>query len=350
MRRSQFLAGSGSALIAGSALGLAVPPLAALAQPGGSNWIDVHHHALPPFYFQDAAGPLAAQTQGRAPAAVAAWTPDQSLAAMHDQGIATAVLSISTPGVWFGDNAAARSLARRCNDYMTGLAQKYPQRFGVFAALPMPDVDGSLAEISYALDQIKADGIGLMSSYDNRWLGDPAFNPVWEELDRRKAVVYVHPTAPGCCRNIQPGIVAPMVEFVFDTTRTIVSLLYSGTLMRHPNIKFIFSHSGGTLPMLAGRIDDVGHQTRPDFAAVIPQGSVQAAIQRLYFDVANSMYPSSYAALRASMPLSQILFGTDYPFQPIDGTRPGVEKLVSAADRPAIARANAARLFPRFTG
>ena len=323
MDRSRFLAAAGGAALAGTILPLAAP-LRASAQSAGI--IDVHHHALPPFYFQAAAGPLQAQTQGRAPAAVGTWTPEQSLAAMHEQGIATAILSISTPGVWFGDNAAARELARRCNVYMAGVVRANPQRFGVFAALPLPDVDGALAEIAYALDELKADGVGIMTSYENRWLGDPAFNPVWEELNRRQAVVYVHPTAPGCCRNIQPGIVAPMVEFVFDTTRTIVSLLYSGALVRYPNIKFIFSHSGGTLPMIAGRIDDVGRQTRPDFAAVIPQGNVEAAISRLYFDIANSMYAPSYAALRASIPLSQyrLRFGlpvsTDRRYAPRHGS------------------------------
>ncbi len=343
MKRGQFFGGFASL----SAAAAAARCGCAIAAPD-SKFIDVHHHALPPFYFEAAAAPLQAQTQGHAPPDVMTWTPDRSLAAMDSQGIASAILSISTPGVWFGDNTAARGLAHRCNDYMAGLARAHPRRFGVFAAVPLPDVDGTLAEIAYALDDLKTDGIGLMTSYDDRWLGHPSFVPVLEELNRRRAVVYVHPTAAGCCRNIQPGIVAPMVEFVFDTTRTIVSLLYSGALTRFPNIKFIFSHSGGTIPMLSGRIDDVGMQTRPDFNTLMP-GGVQALVSRLYFDVANSMYPGSYAALRATMPLSQIFFGTDYPFQSIDGTAPGVDKLVtSPAEHVAIARGNAARLFPRF--
>lgn len=312
------------------------------------DFIDVHHHAVPPFYFSAAATALHAQTQGHAPPTVRTWTPAQSLEAMQQEGIATSVLSISTPGVWFGDTAAAVTLARQCNDYMAEVARANPGRFGVFAAVPLPDIDGTLAEIAYALDELKADGIGFLSSYGDRWLGDPAFVPVLEELNRRKTVVYVHPTAPACCSNIQPGIVAPMLEFVFDTTRTIASLLFAGALLRFPEIQFIFSHSGGTLPMLSGRIAAIAMRTCPDYATLVPDG-FEDAIARLYFDVATSMYPASYASLRAVMPLSQILLGTDYPFQPIPGTTKGFNSLVtSAGERSAITRDNALRLFPQF--
>jgi predicted TIM-barrel fold metal-dependent hydrolase len=312
------------------------------------NWIDVHHHIVPPFYMEEAGDFLRAQSAGRILPSVAAWTPQASLDAMDAQGIATAILSISTPGIWFGDAAKATSLARRCNDYAAGLVRTHPGRFGLFAALPLPNVEASLAEISYAFDTLHADGIGLLTSYGDVWPGDPRFTPVLEELNRRRAVVYFHPTAPTCCRNLVPGVAQPMLEFVFDTTRAIASLLLSGALARYPNIRFIFSHAGGTVPMLAGRIEDVAGQTRPDLGKIAPRG-VRPALQDLYFDLANSIYPSSWAATRALMPLSHLLIGSDFPFQPIDATERGLRALkISESDQRRIGRENALALFPRL--
>jgi predicted TIM-barrel fold metal-dependent hydrolase len=312
------------------------------------GWIDVHHHIVPPFYLEEAGAALRAQGGGKILPSVAAWTPQGSLAAMDSQGIQTAMLSISTPGIWFQDAAQAASLARRCNEYAADLVRTHAQRFGLFAALPLPDVAASLAEIAYAFDVLRADGIGLMTSYGDIWPGDPRLAPVLEELNRRKAVVYFHPTAPNCCRNLVPGIAQPMLEFVFDTTRTIASLLLGGAFARYPDIRFIFSHAGGTIPMLAGRIEDVARQTRPDLSAVAPKG-VQGHLRELYFDLANSLYPSSWAATRQLIPLSQLLLGSDFPFQPIAASEAGFRSLgISPAEQRAIGRTNALKLFPQI--
>src|SRR6267143_2576335 len=205
--------------------------------------IDVHHHHTPPPY-------LAAITAQNIPGPVRDWTPEKSIADMDKAGVATAMTSITTPAMRFLDDAGARRLARECNDYSAKLAADSKGRFGMFAAMPMPYVEATLQEIAYALDTLKADGIGLLTSYGDKWLGDPAFAPVMDELDRRRAVVYVHPTAPDCCRNLLPGVPDWVIEFPADTTRTITSLLFSGTVARCRNIRFIFAHIGGILPLV----------------------------------------------------------------------------------------------------
>lgn len=214
--------------------------------------IDVYHHIFPPAFL------VAARDAFSAPASrarlVSEWTAQKALAQMDDNGVATAIVSITNPGIWFGDVQAARSLARNCNEYAAQLVRDYPGRFGFFAAVPLPDTEGSLREIGYALDTLKADGIGLMTSYGDKWPGDVAYARVFDELNRRKAVVYFHPTAPNCCQNLVADVPGALTEFPHDTTRAITSLLYSGSFARFRDIPFIFSHAGGTIPMLAGRI------------------------------------------------------------------------------------------------
>jgi 6-methylsalicylate decarboxylase len=186
------------------------------------------------------------------------WTPHKALAEMDANSVATAIVSITSPGIWFGDVQAGRTLARKCNEYMAQLVSDYPGRFGFFAAVPLPDTEGSLQEITYALDTLKADGIGLMTNYGDKWPGDPAYAAVFDELNRRRAVVFVHPAAPNCCKNLVPHVPTAFTEFPYDTTRAVTSLLYSGSLARLRDIHFIFCHAGGTIPMLAGRIAELG--------------------------------------------------------------------------------------------
>lgn len=259
---------------------------------------------------------------------------------MDKNGVATAILSITTPGIWFGDAQAARTLARKCNDYAAQMVRDNPARFGFFAAIPLPDTEGSLREIEYALDVLKADGIGLMTSYGDKWAGDTAFAPVLEELNRRKAVVYFHPTAPNCCRDLMSDVPASLIEYPHDTTRAITSLLYSGSFARLRNVRFVFSHAGGTIPMLAGRISQLGKK--------VPNG-VEYELKRLYYEIANSANRSTMAALTNLVPTSQIMFGTDYPFVPIDITAGGMKTLkLSAQELRAIGRDNALALLPRL--
>src|SRR5580693_4721094 len=336
-----------------AALGVSafVPGAALIAQASGattkSRLIDVHHHILPPVYLAEARDRLIAQQQGYLPARILQWSPQNALAEMDQNGVATSIVSISTPGIWFGDAQPARTLARKCNEYAAQLVKDYPGRFGFFASAPLPDTEGSLREIAYALDVLKADGIILLTSYGDKWPGDPAYVPVFDELNRRKALVYFHPAAPNCCRNLMPNIPPVFTEVPQDTTRAITSLLFSGSFARFRGIRFIFSHAGGTIPMLAGRLSYYSAEMK-DLVDKMPNG-IEFELRRLYYDIASSGNPPSMAALMKLVPTSQVLFGADYPFVRIAETVSGMTQVgLSAADLQAIGRDNALALLPRF--
>ena len=308
--------------------------------------IDVHHHILPPDYVEivgdDRIGPLI--LAGRTPE----WTPEMSIEAMDRNGIATAVTSISAPGLWFGDSEETIKLCRHCNEYASEIARAHPGRFGVFASLPLPDVEASLAEIDYALDTLKADGIGLLTSYGDRYPGDPAFAPVFDELDRRGAVVYFHPTNAPCSQCL-PEIPAATLDFPFDTTRAIVSLLFGGTFARCQNIRFIFSHAGGAAPYLAERIARLA--ARPGFKEKVPNGVVPE-LQRLYYDTALSANWLAFRSLFELVAPEHVLFGSDYPFAPEATMTATVKGLIDMGLEDdvlrGIERDNALRLFPHM--
>lgn len=334
--------------------GLAASPALLSGSPGSPQQadatlrgrrIDVHHHLLPPPYVASVGDALRRQAPDFA-FVLDQWSPARSIEQMNANGVASAITSLSTPGVFLGNVPAARTLARACNDYAAGMARDYPGRFGLFATLPMPDVEGSLTEIAYAMDTLKADGIGFLSDYGDKWLGDPAFAPLFDELNRRKAVVFVHPSIANCCRTLLPNVPPAVVEFVFDTTRTIVSLLFSGTFARCPDIKFIFPQAGGTLPMISDRI--VNNFKATPGAAKLPDDPM-VELQRLYFDVAGSTSAPSLGSLLAFTKPDHVMFGTDYPFIPIAKTADGFDKAgLAARDQAAINRTTAARLLPRF--
>jgi 6-methylsalicylate decarboxylase len=267
--------------------------------------IDIHHHLFPPQYSE------AIVKLGQPPSP--AWTPATSIEEMDKSGIAVAILSLSPPNVIFPDAEMARRLARYVNEYAAQMREAYSGRFGLFAVLPLTDVDQSLKEIEYALDTLKADGIGLMTSYGDRWLGDAAFAPVWEELNRRKAVVYTHPHSPDCCANLKVGVPAADIEWATDTTRTIASLLFSGTAARYPEVRWIFSHGGGTMPFLLSRFQ-YDEKTRKDRETVLPHGLMHE-LTKFYYDTAQANHPGALAALLKIAPPAQILFGTDYPYR-----------------------------------
>jgi 6-methylsalicylate decarboxylase len=308
--------------------------------------IDVHHHILPPEYVSvvgDARiGPLI--LAGKTPT----WSAEMSIEAMERNGIATAITSISAPGLWFGDAQSTRNLCRHCNEFAATIRRDHPGRFGMFASLPLPDVDASLKEIEYALDMLGAEGIGLLTSYGNQYPGDPAFAPVFDELNRRGAVVYFHPTnAP--CSQCQPEIPAATLDFPFDTTRAVVSLLYSGTFARCPNIRFIFSHAGGTVPFLAERIGRL--VVKPDFKKHVPNG-VMHELQRLFYDTALSANAITFAALLKLVTPDHVLFGSDFPFAPeatMTATVKGLQEMGFSADvLRGIERDNALALLPKL--
>jgi 6-methylsalicylate decarboxylase len=342
--RRRFLKGLAAAAVSPASRAFAQTPE---ERPASGKRIDVHHHFLPPQYMQEEHARLNFAHGAISASQMLSWTPSQSLEVMDQNGIATAIVSISTPGVWFGDVAAGRRLSRMWNEYAAEQIRNYPGRYGLFAVAPLPDIDGSLKEIEYALDTLKADGIGFLSSYDGKYPGEPAFAPVFEELDRRKAVVYFHPTVSACCGNVIPGLQPQAIEYPFDTTRAITSLLINGALVKHPSIRWIFSHGGGATPMMAGRIAEiVGH--RRNAAAVMPNG-VTAALRTLYYDTASAASPGSMAALRIMAPASHILFGSDYPFvQAAAGIKELRHAQMSEAEREAIERGNAMELLPRL--
>jgi 6-methylsalicylate decarboxylase len=273
------------------------------------------------------------------------WQPSQTIEAMDRTGIAVSVLSIATPSVWLGDAATSRILARECNEAAAKMQADYKGRFGHFASLPLPDTDGSLREIEYAFDTLKADGIVLTTNYADKYPGDKAFAPVFDELNRRKAVVYFHPTAASFAFNVVPDIPPPTIEFPFDTTRAIASLLIGGTFSRCPNIKWIFSHGGGALPMVASRLAGLARH-RPQLSARIPNG-VMHELGKLYLDVVGVTTPGALKAILDIVPISNLLFGSDYPFWAPEDTIESLAGLkLSAADLRAIERDNALRLLP----
>jgi predicted TIM-barrel fold metal-dependent hydrolase len=311
------LGGTG-AVAFGAAGGIRAAP-APFATPA----IDVHHHFLPPFYKPLAKAWLDKFATGVA--AVMAWTPEASLAAMDEARVERAVLSISSPGVHFGDDMQARAVARDCNDYAVALGRRYPHRFDFFAALPMPDVEGAIREAERALSLDGAKGVGLLSNYGGRYLGEPEFAPLFDWLDKRGAVVYVHPTDAPCCAGLVPGLATPLIEFPVDTGRTIASLLWSGTLSRCPRIRFVFSHGGGVLPMVAERVIAMGFVDR-SLAAKVPEGAA-TALSRLYVDTASVTSVPAMAALRAWLPPEHILYGTDFPWGTLAASRRALTRL-----------------------
>jgi predicted TIM-barrel fold metal-dependent hydrolase len=307
--------------------------------------VDVHHHFFPPGYLDHVE-----EVVGNKPSPLmTGWSAAQVLEHMDKTGVATAIASISPWGPHFKDAAQARQLARLCNDYAAQMSRDHPGRFGLFAAMPLPDVDGALSEVAYALDTLKADGVGLMTSYGDKWPGDPVFAPLFEELDRRKAVVYFHPNTPSCCGSLVPGAQPSMLEWPYDTGRAVVSLLLGGALAKYQNIDWIFSHAGGPVPALAGRIVNMT-RNRNDLAKIAPQG-VMRELTRLYYDTANATFAPTMAALLKFVPISQVLFGSDYPYYSLEENVAGLAEIaLSPAERQAIDRGNAARLMPRFAG
>ncbi len=300
--------------------------------------IDTHTHFSTPKLFD------LATSRGVNQATLKDWTPEKMLKQMEEGAVATSILSVSDPGVHAGNDQAARALAREANEYAARVVRDYPGRFGFFAVLPLPDVEGSLKEAAYALDTLKADGIGVLSSYEGKYLGNPAFAPLMDELNRRNAVVYCHPYCAAC--GAQPTLTDAQnrgVEFVFDTTRTILSLLQTATVERCPNISFIWSHGGGTVPFITSRLQGAGQK--------LSKG-VMYELQRFYYDTAQAFNPYTLPSFKKMVPVSQILFGTDYPLG--GGSAAIVSKGLldnggfTPAELRSIDRDNALRLLPRL--
>lgn len=303
--------------------------------------IDVHHHFFTPDYL------AVMGDQARMPA-VRDWTLARSLEEMDRNSVDTAMLSLSPPGIHHGAEAANRRLARAMNEHAASLRAERPTRFGSFAAVPMPDVDGALAEIAYAMDTLGAEGIQLMTSYGDRWPGHPDFDPVFDELNRRKAVVFVHPLEPDCCAGLIDWVRPPLVEFTADTTRCVFSLLFSGTLARCPDIRFVFCHAGASVPIFAGRAHVMGMERI--YAEKLPNG-IDHELKKLHYDIALAANRPALLALFDYVAVSQVLLGTDYPFGGTAETLAGLEAFgLDAKDVDAVCRGNAERLLPGLSG
>jgi predicted TIM-barrel fold metal-dependent hydrolase len=307
---------------------------------GGKPYrIDVHHHIAPPAY----SAALREMMRGHAK-----WSVQASLDDMDKSGIATSITSLINPGMqaWMGDVAGSRKMARVANEYAATLARDHPGRFGSFASIPFPDVEGSLKEIEYALDTLKADGIYLWTSYQGKLLGDPAFFPILEELNRRKVAVYTHPATPACCSKVMPWISINAIEGPVDTTRTMISLIFhAGAARKFPDIQWIFSHSGGVTPFLLSRFER--HEIEAKGAKEMAPDGVLHELQRFYYDTAQGNHPGALDALRRIIPASHIVYGTDFPFR--DGAEE-IDGLAGFQFRPddlrAIERDNALKLLP----
>lgn len=310
--------------------------------------IDVHHHFLPPSYMRQELDRLSNYRHGNmGRSQLLGWTAQQSIEAMDEAGVELALGSVSTPGVWYGDVNAARRLSREWNEAAARTVGDHPGRFGFFGLVAPPDIDGALAEATYVLDILRADGIGLLSNYEGKLLGDPAFVPLLEELNRRRAIIYVHPTVAPCCVGLVPGFTPQQFDFPLDTTRTIASLLSSGALARFAEIRWIFSHGAGTLPFLANRISAVTRVSK-ELAERNPRG-VPYELKRLYCDIANAISPPQLAALTSYFPSTQLLYGSDFPFvAPKEEEAAFANYPLSAELRADIDRNNALRLFPRL--
>nr|WP_145487596.1 MULTISPECIES: amidohydrolase family protein [Streptomyces] len=307
-----------------------------------SRRIDVHQHLIPGAYREVMERHGATAAGWPTPA----WDAESAIAMMDRRSIATGVLSVSSPGTHFGDDAEARAVTRSVNEYGAELVKDRPDRFGLFASLPLPDVDGALAEAAYALDELRADGVVLMSNAHGRYLGDKEFAPLWEELDARGAVVFIHPT--GSALPMLDGLPGPVVDFPFDTTRTALHMAVNGVMSRHTRMKVILSHAGGFLPYAAWRFT-AGAQFNP---GTTPEG-ILADLRRFYFDTALSASPSALPSLLAFAAPGHVLYGSDSPFAAeeygtvfdsmldgYDGYGPG--------QLDAINRGSAEVLFPRL--
>lgn len=311
--------------------------------------IDVHHHSVPEMYVKELESKNYVPSHG---AGYPAWSPEESLNVMDQNGIAAAVTSISSPGVYIGDAAHAIDFSRRINDFSAKMVQRHPDRFGFFAILPMPVVDASIKEAEYALDTLNADGIVLLASAGDRFLGDQDFEELMAELDRRKCIVFIHPNIHSTSDNLPLNIPGFFIEFMFDTTRAVTNLVFSGVMERYPNIKWILAHAGATVPYLAWRLSLADVLPGTPYAKTMPKG-VLAYLKSLYYDTALSSSNYAMASLLHLVEPTQILFGSDFPFAPKEVVAKEVSDLnnLSVFDdgiRQMVYRNNALKLFPRF--
>ena len=306
--------------------------------------IDVHQHVVPPFWAH------ALPTHGGDPSGtvIPQWSPDSAIDFMDSQQVATGILSLTAPSVIGWDKSERRRMARRVNEYTADLVTKRPDRFGNFATLPLPDAEGALWELEHALDTLRADGVILLANYAGKYLGEAAFEPIWSELHRRHAVVFVHPGQPPL--PTAAGVPGPLVDYPFDTTRAAVQLVLNGIVDRYPGARIILAHAGGFLPYASHRFAELARVFRP--AAAKP-ADILATFQRFYFDTALSSGPAALPSLKAFAGSGHMVFGSDFPYAPAGIGASFTAKLdagngLTAEEHRAINHGNACTLFPRL--
>ena len=306
--------------------------------------IDIHQHVVPPFWAH------ALPTHGGDPSGtvIPQWSPDSAIDFMDSQQVATGILSLTAPSVIGWDKSERRRMARRVNEYTADLVTKRPDRFGNFATLPLPDAEGALWELEHALDTLRADGVILLANYAGKYLGEAAFEPIWSELHRRHAVVFVHPGQPPL--PTAAGVPGPLVDYPFDTTRAAVQLVLNGIVDRYPGARIILAHAGGFLPYASHRFAELARVFRP--AAAKP-ADILATFQRFYFDTALSSGPAALPSLKAFAGSGHMVFGSDFPYAPAGIGASFTAKLdagngLTADEHRAINHGNACTLFPRL--
>src|SRR3984893_14238637 len=306
--------------------------------------IDVHQHVVPTFWAKEL------HTHGGDPSGtvIPHWSPQSAIDLMDSQQIATGILSLTAPGVARWYKMERREMARRVNEYTADLVAKRPERFGNFATLPLPDVEGAIRELEYALDTLRADGVILLANYGQKYLGDKAFEPLWAALHRRQAVVFVHPGQPPL--PTVDGVAGPLVDYPFDTTRTAVQLVLNGIIERYPRMRIILAHAGGFLPYASHRFAELARVFRPDAAN---PADILASFQRFYFDTALSSGPAALPSLKAFAGRGRILFGSNFPYAPAGVAASFTAKLdaydgLTADEHTATSHGNAWTLFPRL--
>jgi predicted TIM-barrel fold metal-dependent hydrolase len=322
------------------------------------NKIDVQHHILPPEYVKKLKDIGITESYGQP---IPNWTPEKSLAFMKKIGIATAIGSVSTPGVYFKNDEFSRDLAHLCNEYSAELKKKYPGKFGGFASLPLPFVQGALEELKYALDELKLDGVVLLSNYNGKYLGDESFEDVFNELNKRKAVVFIHPTDPKGDYDAKLGMPNSLIEAPFETTRAVANLIYTGTMDRYPDIRYILAHGGGTIPYLGWKIALMQYSQKDKKPPIMRtlwdfliKGGPVTGLQKLknmYYDTTLASSKTTILALQEFVGSKHIVYGTDFPF----GAKFASLALkdlknfgFSEEDRKAIDYKNCLNLFPQL--
>ena len=307
--------------------------------------LDVHHHILPPVYVQTLKR-LGQDKSGGAP--IPDWSAEQAIALMNSVGIEKAFASISSPGIYFGDQALTTELARQCNEFSARLVGQHPDRYNALGILPLPDASAALTELTYLMDTLALPGVILQASVGEQYQGDPAWEAVYAELDRRGAVVLLHPTTPPGSDVPRLNLPPFLVEFMIDTTRAIANLIYEGVLERYPNIRWIVAHAGGTAPYLVERFE-MGETIMPHLREKAPKGA-RTYLRQLHYDTTTAANPTVFGALRTVADTDKILFGSDYPYMQeplIRRTQQGLTTYDGFDERTkqAINRDNALRLF-----